>query len=272
MFIVKLGGSLITYKQDIGNPSYRWNETKLRYRVKEDNIRKAAMAIREHIGSDLIIVHGGGTHGHRTVKRWREGISKGPTGMMAWEVKWRMLDLTKKVIGVLGRYGIPAVEVAPSDIIVMDGSDIHRMDVQPMQRILERGGVPTLRGDLASDIDGSWSVISGDDIIVELCHSMLKKDIEKVVMCMEEEGVYHRFGMDEQRLIGTFKGNTDIGSAGPFSENRDETGGITGKISACRKIAEHGVTSQIIGGDIGVTLRKALSGEQVGTIFPGEEQ
>lgn len=272
MYLIKLGGSMITYKCDSASLPIRWNETHVKYRIREDSIRDAGRVIRKHINNGVIIVHGGGTHGHRTVRRWRTGVAKGPDPMMSWEVKWRMVQLTQKVIDILGSEKVPAIEVAPSDISIMNGSNIEDLDITPIRRILERGGVPVLRGDLAPDIKGGWSVISGDDILVKLSRSFRKTEIEKVILCMNEEGIFKGYGTPEQELIPIADHDLERDDIYSTDTLLDESGGIAGKVDACRRIQGMGITSQIIGGRIAESLEMALSGKGTGTIFPLESR
>lgn len=266
MFLVKLGGSMITYKADIACEPYRWKEIDLHYRIRRDRIIEAGRAIQGHLSKGMLIVHGGGTHGHRTVRRWREGIVKGSQEMMVWEVKWRMTELSSFVIKVLGECGVPAVEVAPSDIAIMDGRRIKKMDTSAIKYILERKGVPILRGDMAPNTDGGWSIISGDEILEYLSGTDLGDRIDKVIMCMEEEGIFDGFGGPDQKLIGYFDPRREEPKGD--GDGSDETGGVSGKIKACRSIADKGVPAQIIGGDIAKNLDMALKGEKTGTLFP----
>ena len=128
MRIIKLGGSAISNKVESSSSEYLEDEIKLEYPVREEAIWDIGEVLREYSRDGLILVHGGGTYGHRTVSRWKSGIVGGSEDMRIWEIKWRMLQLSQKVIRFLGSSGVPAVEVSPSDIMIAREGLILRMD------------------------------------------------------------------------------------------------------------------------------------------------
>ncbi|MFW3147122.1 MAG: isopentenyl phosphate kinase [Thermoplasmatota archaeon] len=274
MLLIKLGGSIITYKEDGSAPPYYWNESKLHYRIREHELKSAAGVLRSHLDKGMIIIHGGGTHGHRTVRRWEMEVARGTEAMRAWEVKWRMVQLTQEVISSLGSEKIPAVEVSPSDLFIMEGSSIIESNLEPLNRIMDRGCVPILRGDLAPDRNGGWSVISGDEIMVSLAEGSkehLLPPVQGAVMCMREEGVYSDYGTKKRLLIKEFDPETFhsfVESHNGGELPGDVTGGLLRKLRSCHRIASIGIPARIIGGDLNVTIEEALSTGDPGTLFP----
>ena len=277
MDIVKLGGSLITYKGSDVKPPYCWNETSWSYRLKENRIREIGRALQGNKDKGLVLVHGGGTHGHRTVLRWRMGVAKGSEPMTAWEIKWRMEQLTESILRILGRERLPVISVSPSDIILSSSGSIISMDLEPIKRVLDRGGIPVLRGDLVPDEAGGWSVVSGDEISVRLCSHAPSGGLGKVsrvIMCMEEEGFMVPDGKGKKTLaqrISPDRVHSDWESWNEMMEGEcggtDVSGGILGKVLSCHRIAATGTEARIIGGDIGRNLAQALAGSDIGTLF-----
>ncbi|MGA1872421.1 MAG: hypothetical protein ACMUHY_02005 [Thermoplasmatota archaeon] len=279
MIVVKLGGSLITYKGSDSLPPYRWNEISIRYRIKENSIKSAAALLGPFSSDRIVIIHGGGTHGHRTVKRWSSGVVKGDEPRRIWEVKWRMLQLTESVVRILGQKGLPAVSVSPSDILRVRKGSIDRFDPSSIREILEAGCVPVLRGDLAADTEGGWSVVSGDEIMVELVKKGIEGTLprsEKAIMCLDIEGFYEDLGGEGEKVHDEITRDlyhrnmplwrSDI----PTGETKgDVTGGILRKVSACHRIAAMECDAWLTGGDLDSSLGPILQGGHSGTLFRG---
>ncbi|MBN1538742.1 MAG: hypothetical protein JW939_01250, partial [Candidatus Thermoplasmatota archaeon] len=225
----------------------------------------------------IILVHGGGTHGHRTMKRWEAGAIRGTEQRKIWEVKWRMLQLTETIVRILGENGVPAVSVSPSDIIRLSGRSIASFETGSILDILKSGCVPLLRGDLVPDIDGHWSVVSGDDMMVELVRKGREGKLpvtDTAIMCFDLNGFYRNFGKKEQELIdeiGPDEYHTDFQTWKDQSYNingqRDATGGILGKVRSCHRIAALGCNVWLAGGPLERSLGPVLSGEGAGTLF-----
>ncbi len=274
MMLLKLGGSIVTYKGEDSFLDHSWNETRRSYRIREHMIGEIGRELKRHSDNEAVIVHGGGTHGHRTVLRWRSGVVKGSEAKMAWEVKWRMEQLTGRILYILGREGLPVVSVSPSDIMVSNGSDIERFDPSPIRELIERGNIPVLRGDLIPDINGGWSVVSGDDLMVrlsELGDAGLIRKPEKCIMIMKENGFYSSYGTRKQALVRSIDHEMFHKNYTKWSRrrhgNEDATGGIHRKLISCHRIASNGMDAYMIGGSA-KNLSSLLSGEGAGTRFP----
>lgn len=272
--LLKLGGSIITYKGEDSFLDHSWDETRRTYRIREHIIREIGRELKPFTDNGVVIIHGGGTHGHRTVLRWRSGVARGSEAKMAWEVKWRMEQLTERILHILGREGLPVVSVSPSDLTISNGGEIERFDPSPIQELIERGNIPVLRGDLIPDINGGWSVVSGDDLMVRLSEiggtGLIRKP-EKCIMMMKENGFYSSYGTSKQTLVKSiddekFHDNHTKWSRGR-SGNEDVTGGIHRKLISCHRIASNGIDAYMIGGRP-KNLTSLLAGEEVGTRFP----
>ncbi len=278
MNLIKLGGSIVTYKGSDTKPPFRWNESSISYRIREDRLRDISGVLREHLDQGLVLVHGGGTHGHRTVLRWRSGVARGSEQLMAWEVKWRMLQLTEELTRVLGRGKVPVIPVSPSDVMTMNDKGISSFDSSPINRILERGCVPLLRGDLVPIETDGWSVISGDEIMVRLAMEASKRklpSITRAVMCMDVEGFFDSYGSPQSSIIDRIDDRFFHSNISTWRENGqayslkgDVSGGILGKVISCHRISSLGTQAYMIGGDLRSTLSSVLSGEGGGTVFP----
>jgi len=282
MIVVKLGGSFVTYKGNDSSIPMRWDESDIEYRIREDLIIKVSEVLKGHLDNGLILVHGGGTHGHRTVVRWRAGIARGNKMMMPWEVKWRMVQLTERIVRLLGKGGIPAVSISPGAMILSNEGSIETFDSTPLARYLQRGVVPVMRGDLVPDISGDWSVVSGDDTIEHICRLSregIMPEVSRVIMCMKEPGFYMDFGTSGQDLITEisheqYHDGSDLFSSSS-TDNNDVSGGISGKIAIAHTIASMNIPVNLIGGDeVHSEMDEILNGGSAGTLvlpFSGDE-
>jgi len=282
MRIIKLGGSLITYKGSDAAPPYRWNETNVRYRIKEGAIRETAATILPHIKEGIVLIHGGGTHGHRTVRRWSKGVVKGGEPKRIWEVKWRMLQLTETVVKILGEAGVNAVPISPSDVMRLSGRSIISFEEASVRDVIKAGCVPVLRGDLVPDEpSGGWSVVSGDEIMVELVRKGIQGSLPRsttAIMCLDIEGFYRNIGESDQELLGEigpemYHKNMPVWRSRISSgeERGDVSGGVLRKVEACHSIAAMQCDAWMTGGRIGDSLGRILEGESSGTLFPAFE-
>ena len=274
MMILKLGGSIVTYKEEDSFLGHCWDETRRTYRIREHVISEIGRELRSFKDDGIIIVHGGGTHGHRTVLRWRSGVVKGPEAKMAWEVKWRMEQLTGRILYLLGKEGLPVISVSPSDIMVSNGGEIERFDPSPIRELIKRGNIPVLRGDLIPDVNGGWSVVSGDDLCVRLSDiggSGLIQRPTKCIMMMRENGFYSSYKTRKQALVKSIDvekfHNYYTRWSRKRSGNEDVTGGIHRKLISCHRIASNGTDAYMIGGSA-ENLTSLLAGEDIGTRFP----
>ena len=273
MLVLKLGGSYITYKRMDASVPLKETEISRIYPVKHSLIRRLGSILKEQCSDDIIIVHGGGTHGHRTVRRWREIAPKHDARMMAWEVRYRMDQLTEQVMRALGEAGLPVYPVDPPDVILAKGGCIDSFDATPLLRLLERGMVPVMRGDLVPDVEKGWSVVSGDDIMVRLADLSMTEvlpGIDRAVMCMEASGFYPKAEGSES-LLKSIDRDIFHSSYADWTSRReyvdkDESGGIYGKMMCAHMISARGIRTHLIGDDPS-SLFSILSSGRAGTEF-----
>jgi isopentenyl phosphate kinase len=268
---MKLGGSSITYKKDESGPPYDHDEIARNYRIKENIIRKIGAQLSNCDPGNLVIVHGGGTHGHRTESRWREGAVKGSEPMKAWEVSWRMNQLTNSLIKVLGREKIPGISIPTSTIALSDQGEVLEILMGPIRRVMERGCIPVLRGDIVPDVNGGWSVISGDTLIKEICRRG-KEELEpasKVIMVLNSNGFIDPDTGETVQEIDPYYYNSNVSrwEESLRSDRGDVSGGIWTKVQVCHSLSQMGVETFLIGIDDVDRIGEVIQGERAGTRF-----
>lgn len=245
MKLVKLGGSVITYKG-----------RRPRYRGK---VVEALAAELAPFRDGLSIVHGGGSFGHPLAQRY--GLHQGAKGvdqMMGFaEVHASMRDLNGRVLEALRSAGIPSVSVPPPSLLKMEGGKITSFHGQTFLDHLQSGLVPVTFGDVVLDGSQGSAIVSGDDLMFHLSR-LIDPDI--VVFVADVEGIR---GVDGSILPVVGPPLPDLG--GP--EGIDVTGGLNRKLEAMVQIARLGIRVLLLGGLVPGRLRRALEGREVpGTV------
>ena len=210
--VVKLGGSIITEKD---RP-----ET-----VDRETLERAAAALAE--SSDrLAVIHGAGSFGHHHASE--HGVSK-TDGTHDDEavraIHGSMKRLNGAVVDALAEAGIPAVPVHPFSAAKRSvGGDLS-IDFAPVETMIEEGFVPVLHGDVVVHERSGATILSGDEVVVELASAL---GADHVGVCSAERGVYDESGdvIDHIERFG------DVADAVGGSDSTDVTGGMAGKVRA----------------------------------------
>ncbi|MFX1459004.1 MAG: type 2 isopentenyl-diphosphate Delta-isomerase, partial [Promethearchaeota archaeon] len=142
----------------------------------------------------------------------------------------------------------PVLSISPSTIFIKRSQQFVLNSTDPIEISLRLGVLPILYGDIVLEKDGSFSIISGDDIILELCKTLKYFEVEKVIFAIEKDGIYVKDG-----------GNIEFASEINFDELKsielaelehkiDVTGGIGRKFEIVKQIAKLNIPVQIING------------------------
>jgi isopentenyl phosphate kinase len=226
--IVKLGGSVVTYKDTLFKP----NISVIDRLVKE--ILKANIEA-------LIVVHGAGSYGHPVAMEYKinDGY-KNPDQLIGFsKTRQAMMALNKIIIDAFIEQKLPAVSVQPSAFIVTEKGRIEGFDTTIIRKLLNLKMIPILYGDAVVDKTAGFSIISGDQIINELTVTLRA---EKIIFGIDIDGLFtddpkrnpdakfvEKITFEElQALLDK------IGIAGTI----DVTGGMYGKISELIRILE----------------------------------
>ena len=237
--VVKLGGSVVTEKDE--------PET-----VDRDALADAARALGQFDGS-MIVVHGGGSFGHHHAAEHGVSATAGtsdPAGVSA--IHGAMAELNRVVVAALQDEGVPAVPVHPLSTASRDDEADLNLPTTQVERMLAEGFVPVLHGDVVVHEGEGVTVLSGDELVVELAPRV---GADRVGVCSTVPGVFDGDDTVIDR-IGSFEDVADVLGA---SESTDVTGGMAGKI---RALLELDVPSQVFGPE---ALSAFVAGESPGT-------
>ncbi len=244
MTVLKLGGSIVTDKDT--------PET-----LAEHAIAHAAMAIAGYVGSeadnDLVLVHGGGSFGHFHASEHgvtpTEGTHDGPAVLAIHEA---MQELNEAVVTALSDEGVPALPVHPLSTARRTADGDLALPMGTTRTMLEEGFVPVLHGDVVVHEGEGATVLSGDELVVELAREL---DVDRVGLCSAVPGVLDEAGSVVRR-IETFE---DVSAVLGASESTDVTGGMAGKV---QELLDLEMPASIFSVD---DLGPFLAGDAVGT-------
>lgn len=207
--VVKLGGSVITEKED-------------RETLDDRSLSRAAAAIAA-AEEEVVVVHGAGSFGHPHAAE--HGVTE-TTGTHDHEavaaIHGAVTTLTQFVVSRLHAENAPAVPVHPLSAGYRDEQGTH-LPTGAVETLLAEGFLPVTHGDGISHAGAGMTVVSGDELIVTLARAL---DADRVGLCSAVPGVLANDGEVIDR-IESFESVSSV-----FGENpgADVTGGMAGKV------------------------------------------
>lgn len=250
MFIIKLGGSVIT--------------DKTRKNAFENAIVERLVSEIKDAGKRTIIVHGAGSFGHIQAKKYelQKGFKDQEQIRALAEVQKDVKHLNLMMLSVFRERGISAVSLAPSAFLINKNGEIKSMDSNLFKKYFDMGFTPITFGDVVLDEAIKFSICSGDQLMLELAKAFKP---EKVIFVTDVDGVFSsdpasdKQGellpvMDEETFSSLRKGESKVD---------DVTGGIFGKLEIMFRIAALGLETLILNGTVESRLRNALLSKDV---------
>ncbi len=232
--LVKLGGSVITQKK-FSPPT-----------VNEMAINRIAKEIRAHKGP-LIVVLGGGAHGHQAAHAYGFGDSSTPPEKLLAgipSIRHNMMLLSLEVEQALNANGIPSVVIPPFASVSMHDGVISSFPTDIIKGVLEAHCVVITHGDVCLDDVQGASILSGDTISVYLAKAL---DIERVFIGTDVDGIFEedpRVNPNATLVSVIDSSNKDTVLVGTgTSAAIDVTGGMTQKTQELLELANQ--TTQI---------------------------
>ena len=240
--VLKLGGSVVTEKDR--------EET-----VDGESLDAATAAIGGAVDDldGLVVVHGGGSFGHPNAAAYGVSTTEGTRdadGVLA--IHGAMKTLNKFVLRRLREHDVPAVPVHPLSAASRDTGGELTLPVQQVRTLLGEGFVPVLHGDVIAHASEGVTVVSGDELVVELAQGV---DADRVGLCSAVPGVFD----EDDAVIPRIDAYEDVESVLGASDATDVTGGMAGKV---RALLDLEVEASIFDLD---SVGPFLAGERVGT-------
>lgn len=242
--IVKLGGSLVTEKDE-------------RETVDVDALATASERLGEADISDLVLVHGGGSFGHKHAAEYGVSSTEGTTEPIAIRsIHDAMGRLQSVVLDHLNEQGVPAVPVRPFSMGFRPEPGSVSMATSHLAAMIEEGFVPVLHGDVFTTRSDGVTIVSGDELVVKLAAEL---DADRVGLCGSVRGVLD----DDGSVIPEIHSIETVAAVLGESESTDVTGGMAAKVAL---LLDAGVPAQVFDLD---GLREFLDGGTPGTTIQG---
>lgn len=260
MFIIKLGGSIITDKSK-------------EYFFRKDVMDRLSSEIAK-ADKEYILVHGAGSFGHIIAKKYRlnEGY-KDESQLHGFSLTHMMVQkLNTMVLDSLLERGVAAVSIPPHVVLKLDNHKPSAMDHKVFKNYLKKGFTPVGFGDVVLDESLGFSICSGD-LLVEMFADYFKP--EKVVFVFDEDGLYTSNPKIDENAKFIEKATIDELSRLTTGSNRyaDVTKGMEGKIETIQNISKSGVDTVLLNGNIDNRLFDILIGRETKhTLVYGERE
>jgi isopentenyl phosphate kinase len=239
--VLKLGGSVVTEKDRA--------ET-----LDGAAVDDLADAIATSGIEDTVLVHGGGSFGHHNAERHGVTTDDGSHQVDAVsDIHGAMKALNQLVLARLHARGVPAVPVHPFSAAHREGDGSLALSTGQVDAMVGEGFVPVLHGDVVTHVDEGVTILSGDEVVVELAEGL---DADRVGLCSGVDGVLDDHGEVVER-IRSFDEVADVLGG---SDATDVTGGMAGKV---RALLDLDAPASVFGVD---DVAAFLAGENPGTL------
>lgn len=250
MFLVKLGGSVITDKARLRT-------------ARPAAIKRLAREIAA-VRTPLVVVHGAGSFGHILARKYRltEGAPTPDRRKGAARVQQDVKELDALVVNALIDAGLAAVAVPPSAVLSLDDGSVASVDLTSFLVYASGGFTPVTFGDVVRDVRRGVSVCSGDVLMLELARTFQP---ERAIFVADVDGLYTADPkrVRDARLLDVV-GPDDLSRIRFRSSRRtDVTGGIESKVRRMIEVAAHVKECRIVNGNVKNRVRDALRGRRV---------
>jgi isopentenyl phosphate kinase len=258
MFIIKLGGSVITNKAKACC-------------FKQETVDRLATEIK-HAKKEVIVIHGAGSFGHILAKQYKlqTGL-KQKKQLQGFALTQAMVQrLNTLVLDSFHAQGLPAISLPPHAIFSLSNHKLSSVDGTLFTKYLTLGFVPVSFGDVVLDTRLGFSICSGDLLVQKLAHQIKP---EKVIFVLDEDGVYsaNPKGTRDATFFETVTVKDLKKLSTRVNAHADVTKGMEGKLQTVAQIAHTGVDTILLNGNVHNRLYDTLKGKQVrSTIVYGD--
>jgi len=249
MQILKLGGSVITHKDEYFSPH-------------TENIKRLAKEISA-TKEPLIIVHGAGSFGHPVAKKYNisDGLKTSDQLVGFSETHQSMTRLNQIIVDTLLETGVPAFGISASSMLVTKDRRLVDIDLGIIKGCLELGLIPVMYGDAVLDTEQGFAILSGDQLIVRLAIDL---EAERIIFGSDVNGIYTtnpKRDSDAKLIeqVSLSHMTAEVGGA----THTDVTGGMLGKLKEAETAVEAGSEVIFINANAENRVRSALLGEKV---------
>ncbi|MEM2133348.1 MAG: isopentenyl phosphate kinase [Candidatus Jordarchaeaceae archaeon] len=260
--ILKLGGSVITIKD---------REMQADFKTIKRISREIESALKKNPDLKLVLVHGGGSFGHRIANKYNIHLGLKSRNQIFGFTKTIqvMRKLNFILVEELQSLGLPAIPLQPSAISIQSGGKISEIYIKTVKFALDMGCIPVLWGDAVFDQKQGHSILSGDHIVAFLAQNL---DVKRVVFGTDVDGVFDSDPNTNKNAVLIRSITTDNiektlqNISG--SKTTDVTGGMHRKILEVLPLAQKGIQIEIINAKRdGYILQSLLGKQDLGTLI-----
>jgi len=254
LILLKLGGSVITNKRE--TPP----------KINEETVRRIATELH-HVSLPLIIVLGGGAHGHQAAHAFGYGDPKTPIGTLFEgipKIRHNMSELSFGIETLFRQERISSVIISPFSIAILEDEKIKSFSLETIQRTIESGHNVITHGDVCFDEKRGATILSGDTIMTYLAKEL---EIQEILIGTDVDGVLDSdpsINPDAKiiPMINASNMESILASVGP-SSSTDVTGGMAKKIKDLLSLSGFGIETTIFNLNVPGRLRDILNGKSV---------
>jgi isopentenyl phosphate kinase len=257
LVFIKLGGSLITYKDQPETACPNIIEASLQA-IQELRIR--------HPNLRILLGHGSGSFGHTLAKHYgtMNGVSTPADWLGFAEVAKAAKALNDLVFEIGIKAGLPLTVFRPSALVLTNNREIISWDISPIQSALQQSAIPLVYGDVVVDTVLGGTILSTEDLFLHLSESLKPS---KMLIAGIEAGVYADFPKNSLVIPEISRNDPLRGFSLDGAHTPDVTGGMLAKVkllqAACAK--NPGMSAFIYSGVEAENTIKIVSGQHVGT-------
>jgi isopentenyl phosphate kinase len=163
--------------------------------------------------------------------------------------------------------GLAALLFPPSAGAIADDGQVTDWTLDPIRNALKAGLLPVVYGDVAFDRTRGGTILSTEDLFDYLARQLRPR---RILLAGLEPGVWADYP-ERKRIIPEIT-SANIGEVLPAvkaADAVDVTGGMASKVAQSLELVEAiaGLDVLIFSGAESGALRRALSGEKVGTVI-----
>jgi isopentenyl phosphate kinase len=234
--------------------------------TNDKNLSRIANELKSHRGG-LIVVLGGGAHGHQAAHSYGFGNPNTPKKRLLMgipHIRHNMSVLALKVESELNNEGIPTIVIPPFTITSLCNKSIQDFSTTTMKKVLESGSAVVTHGDVCFDEERGASILSGDTIAVFLARQL---DAKSIYIGTDVDGVLNEdpeLNPSAKHIPVIDHNNREevLTKTGP-STSTDVTGGMSKKVSELLELAKQDLDIVVFNLTVPGRLSSLLSGESV---------
>lgn len=266
LIIIKLGGSIITYKQRSGVFLRRKTLARIAQEIHRAQERNPTLRI--------ILIHGAGAGGHQLADKYQltKGLRHHPErweGALLTRIANQYLNL--EIFKILSANHLRVIPVHTASVVTQKNKAIFSFAREALDEALKNQCIPLLYGELVFDTKLGMSVCSGDTSAVLLAH---RYEAQQIIYASDIDGIFDRdpHQYNNATLIRTISlrnllKDKSIALAG--SHHVDVTGGLFNKIA---ELSHHPLPDSlervvVCSGLKSGILERAIKGEEAGTVI-----